>query len=116
MVSKEKLDELQKRMDALEIKEGDLVEKFILGTGPGGQKVNKTAACVYLKHLPSEIEVKCGKERSRELNRFFARRKLCELLEKERFGIKSPKDKQIQKIRKQKNRRQRRSQQQINET
>jgi peptide chain release factor len=108
-VTKEKLEELQRRMERLCIRDVDLIEKFILGSGPGGQKINKTASCVYLKHLPSGIEVKCGKERSRELNRFLARRQLCEQLEKERFGIKSLKDKKIEKIRKQKNRRKRRS-------
>lgn len=107
-ITKEKLEELQRRMERLCICAEDLVEKFVLGSGPGGQKVNKTASCVYLKHLPSGIEVKCGKERSRELNRFLARRQLCERLEKERFGLKSPKEKKIEKIRKQKKRRKRR--------
>lgn len=107
-VAKEKLEELQRRMERLCIRDEDLVEKFVLGSGPGGQKVNKTASCVYLKHLPSGIEVKCGKERSRELNRFLARRQLCEQLEKEQLGLKSLKDKKIEKIRKQKKRRQRR--------
>lgn len=107
-VAKEKLEELQRRMERLCIRDEDLVEKFVLVSGPGGQKVNKTASCVYLKHLPSGIEVKCGKERSRELNRFLARRQLCEQLEKEQLGLKSLKDKKIEKIRKQKKRRQRR--------
>jgi protein subunit release factor B len=107
-VAKEKLEELQRRMERLCIRDEDLVEKFVLGSGPGGQKVNKTASCVYLKHLPSGIEVKCGKERSRELNRFLARRQLCEQLEKDQLGLKSLKDKRIEKIRKQKKRRQRR--------
>ena len=107
-VAKEKLEELQRRMERLCIRDEDLVEKFVLGSGPGGQKVNKTASCVYLKHLPSGIEVKCGKERSRELNRFLARRQLCEQLEKDQLGLKSLKDKKIEKIRKQKKRRQRR--------
>ncbi len=107
-VGKEKIEELQRRMERLCIQDADLIEKFVLGSGPGGQKVNKTASCVYLKHLPTGIEVKCGKERSRELNRFFARRQLCELLEKEQFGTKSPKEKKLEKLRKQKKRRQRR--------
>jgi protein subunit release factor B len=64
-VRKEKLDELHEKMNKLEIREEDLLEKFILGSGSGGQKVNKTSSCVYLKHLPSGIEVKCQKDRSR---------------------------------------------------
>src|SRR5690625_3887860 len=108
VVTKEKSNALQRRMARLCVYEEDLIEKFILGSGPGGQKINKTASCVYLKHLPSGIEVKCGQKRSRELNRFLARRHLCEQIEKNKFGIKSPKDKKIEKIQRQKNRRKRR--------
>ncbi len=80
--SKEKWEELSKRMNALGIQDADLDESFILGSGKGGQKVNKTHSCVQLKHEPSGIIIKCQKERSRESNRFFARRLLCERLEK----------------------------------
>ena len=45
--------------------EADLVEKFVRASGPGGQKVNKTSSAVYLKHLPSGIEVK-AQERGAE--------------------------------------------------
>jgi protein subunit release factor B len=69
------------RFAKLKICEEDLVEKFVLGTGRGGQKVNKTSSCVYLKHLPTGIEVKCQKERSRELNRLLARLELADRLE-----------------------------------
>lgn len=110
-VSKQKLEDLRHRMEKIGIRDEDLIEKFILGSGPGGQKINKTAVCVYLKHLPTGIEVKCSSERSRELNRFFARRKLCELLEKELFGIKSAKELEREKIRKQKKRRKKRREQ-----
>jgi len=65
-------------MKQLGIDEDDLIEKFILGSGKGGQKVNKTSSCVYLKHLPTGIEVKCQQGRSRELNRYVARYELCE--------------------------------------
>ncbi len=108
IVKQSKILDLEKRMQKLGVRDEDLIEKFILGSGPGGQKVNKTAACVYLKHLPTGIEVKCGKERSRELNRFLARRQMCELLEKELLGIDSPKDKEREKIQKQKKRQKRR--------
>jgi protein subunit release factor B len=106
-VSQQKKDELAARMLRLNIREEDLLEKFVLGSGPGGQKVNKTASAVYLKHLPTGIEVKCSKERSQDLNRFFARRELCERVEKEFFGIKTPKEKEIEKIKKQKKRKER---------
>lgn len=79
--SEKKQYELNQRMASLEISEKDLQEKFILGGGKGGQKQNKTANCVQLKHLPSGITVKCQQERPREANRFFARRLLCDKLE-----------------------------------
>lgn len=74
-------------MAALGIEEDDLHEKFILGSGPGGQKINKTSSCVYLKHLPSNLEVKCQESRSREANRYLAREALCDAFE----GIKRDK-------------------------
>ncbi len=109
MVSKEKLEELQQRMDTLEIKDDDLIEKFILGSGKGGQKINKTSSCVYLKHTPTGIEIKCQRERSREMNRFYARRDLCERLEEKLENKKSEKQQEFEKIRRQKRRRSRKS-------
>jgi peptide chain release factor len=108
-VSSQKQKALQQEMHKLGISEADLVEKFILGSGSGGQKVNKTASCVYLKHTPSGIEVKCQKDRSREMNRFFAGRLLCERVESLIEGVKTKREKEIQKIRQQKKRRSRRS-------
>ena len=96
-------------MTSLGITPDTLVEKFIQGGGSGGQKINKTASCVYLKHLTSGIEVKCQRERSRELNRFLARRELCERLEEIRDGKKSARQQAIEKIRRQKRRRSRRA-------
>ncbi len=56
----------------------DVIEKFIRSQGPGGQKVNKTSSCVYLKHLPTGIEVKCQQERSQAQNRYLAWKILLE--------------------------------------
>lgn len=36
-----------------EIKENDLEETFIKGSGPGGSKVNKSINCVFLRHKPT---------------------------------------------------------------
>lgn len=72
---------LQKRLRALDITDDDLEEKFIRGSGSGGQKINKTSSCVSLIHLPSGTAVKCQRERSRELNRALAREELCQKLE-----------------------------------
>lgn len=109
MISKEKLEELQRRMESLGIHENDLIEKFILGSGRGGQKVNKTSSCVYLKHIPTGIEVKCQQDRSRELNRYIARRELCDRYESKIHKVKTEKQQLVEKIRRQKRRRSRRS-------
>ncbi|MBS0604160.1 MAG: peptide chain release factor-like protein [Verrucomicrobia bacterium] len=109
MISKEKHDELQERMERLGIKDADLIEKFILGSGKGGQKINKTSSCVYLKHIPSGIEIKCQRDRSREMNRFYARRDLCERLEEKLENKKSERQQAIEKIRRQKRRRSRKA-------
>ncbi len=113
MVSKDKQEELTKRMLLLGIQESDLIEKFILGSGSGGQKINKTSSCVYLKHIPSGIEIKCQQERSRDLNRFLARRELCRRIEEKDQKILSEKEQAIDKIRRQKKRRTRRSQENV---
>lgn len=112
-VSKDKLLELKQRMERLGVKEEDLQEKFILGSGSGGQKVNKTASCVHIKHLPTGTQVKCQRERSRALNRFFARRMLCEKIEVKIHKIKTEKKKLAEKIRRQKKRRTRRQKEKI---
>jgi len=109
MPSPEKIAALEARMLKLGITPESLVEKFITGSGHGGQKINKTASCVYLKHIPSGIEVKCQQQRSRELNRYLARRELCERLEEIRDGKKSAKQQAYEKIRRQKRRRSRRA-------
>lgn len=109
VIRKEKLDALHKRMEELGIREEDLIEKFILGSGKGGQKVNKTASCVYLKHIPTQIEVKCQQNRSREMNRFLARRELCEQIASKIHQEKTAKQQLMEKIRRQKKKRSRRA-------
>jgi len=99
---------LEKRMERLGIRESDLVEKFVLGSGKGGQKINKTSSCVYLRHTPSGLEVKCQRERSRALNRYLARQELCSRLEDRILGARSERRQAVEKIRRQKRRRSRR--------
>jgi peptide chain release factor len=105
-VSPGKIKALQERMDALGIYEKDIAEKFIRSQGRGGQKLNKTSTCVYLRHIPSGIEVKCQEDRSQALNRFYARRILADKIEE---LITGNKPQIIQRIQKQKNRRARRA-------
>lgn len=111
MSSPEKQAALEARMSALGVTEADLTEKFILGSGAGGQKVNKTHSCVYLKHHPTGIEIKCQTTRSREMNRHHARRELCDELDERRLGHESKRRQEIEKVRRQKRRRSRRSKQ-----
>ena len=108
MVRPEKLAALKERMEALGIREQDLEESFVRGSGHGGQKVNKTNNCVYLKHLPTGIAVKCHVDRSRELNRFLARRELCDAVEQAQTGQCAARARVIQRMRRQKDRRRRR--------
>jgi protein subunit release factor B len=100
-VSEEKNKWLRERMDALGIHEKDFVEKFVRSSGKGGQKVNKTSTCVYLKHIPTGIEVKCMKDRSQSINRFLARRELIEKIET-LTGHVTSRELRAEKIRKQK--------------
>lgn len=93
---------IEARLAALGVSEADLVEKFVRGSGSGGQKINKTSSCVFLKHLPTGICVKCQQERSRELNRFHARRELCEQLEAIRQGKVAAQTQAMEKLRRQK--------------
>jgi peptide chain release factor len=81
VVAVEKNLTLEKRMALLGVKEEDIVESFIRSSGPGGQNVNKTATCVYLRHLPTGLEVKCQRQRSQALNRSLARHILLSKIE-----------------------------------
>ncbi len=107
-VSEEKNKWLKEKMEELNILEKDIEEKFIRGTGRGGQKVNKTSSSVYLKHIPTGIEVKCMKERSQSVNRFLARRELVQKIEK-LSGVMTKEDIKREKAKKQKARRRRKS-------
>ncbi len=98
-ITSDKLAALALRMAALGIAEENLLEKFVRGSGAGGQKINKTSNCVFLKHLPSNVCIKCQIDRSREMNRFLARRELCEQLEAIREGKAVAKTQAIEKMR-----------------
>lgn len=93
----------------LHVDAADIEEKFIRGSGAGGQKVNKTASTVWLKHLPTGMEVKMQRHRERERNRKSAYKLLIIKIENIVLGKKSDAAKKAFKKRKQKKRRSRRA-------
>jgi len=104
---------LQDRMKSLGVAETDLEETFIRSSGPGGQKVNKSSSCVYLRHLPTGLSVKCQKERSQSLNRFLPRRLLLDKIEIQQKGLMAEARQTIEKIRRQKRKRSKRAKEKI---
>lgn len=108
-VSSSKDDELREKMDALNIREEDIEESFIRSGGKGGQHVNKVSTCVYLKHLPTGIEVKCQTERSQSLNRYRARIILVKKIDQLIKGKESEERQRVEKIRRQKRKRSKRA-------
>jgi len=107
-VSPDKARELTERMARLGLRETDLDEQFVRGGGAGGQKINKTSSLVRLRHRPTGLEVRCQAARSQALNRFLARRELCDRLEERRRGAADAARQAREKIRRQKRRRSRR--------
>ena len=73
----------------IKINEEDIKESFLKGSGPGGQKINKTSSAVQLTHLPSGLVVKCQATRSRAQNRELARRLLADRVEEQEKGDQS---------------------------
>lgn len=102
------LEAIQELMRRAGLTEGDLREQFVLGSGSGGQKINKTSSAVRLTHVPTGLWVKVQSSRSREDNRWLARRALAERILELRDGEKSARRQEQEKIRRQKRRRSRR--------
>lgn len=108
-VGPEKEKDLLEKMEALNIREEDIEESFVRSSGKGGQHVNKVSTCVYLKHVPTGVEVKCQEERSQSLNRYRARVLLVKKIDQLIKGRESEELQRIEKIRRQKRKRSRRA-------
>ena len=98
-----------KKAAQLNIDPTDIEEQFIRGGGSGGQKINKTSSCVWLRHRPTGIEVKCQRHREQSANRKSAYKLLIDKIEEDLIGEKSERAQKQFKLRKQKARRTRRS-------
>lgn len=107
--TREKLMALEQRLASLGIRKEDIEERFIKASGRGGQKVNKSSSAVFVRHIPTALSVKCGSERSQHLNRFLALRRLADKVEALITGVPSPAARHQAAVRKQKQRRRKRS-------
>ena len=113
MMTPETIAKIKSLMAEASVFEEDLEETFILGGGPGGQKTNKTSSVVRLFHPPSGLQVRCGENRSREINRWLARRTLAVRILAREQGRKSAEQQAREKKRRQKRRRSRRQKQRM---
>lgn len=73
--------QIDERLSRLGWRAEEVDERFVRGSGPGGQKINKTSSTVWLRHRPTGIEVRCQAERSQTANREAAWNELCGKLE-----------------------------------
>ena len=113
MIAPETMEKIRALMAEASVYEEDLEESFILGGGPGGQKTNKTSNVVRLSHEPSGVQVRCGETRSRETNRWLARRMMAELILERENKRKSAARQAAEKIRRRKRCRSRRQKQKM---
>ena len=72
---------LRQRFVSLGVRPEDVEERFVRGTGAGGQKINKTSSTVALRHRPTGVEVRIQDERSQSQNRLLAWTALADKLE-----------------------------------
>ncbi|TDH72796.1 hypothetical protein CCR75_004095 [Bremia lactucae] len=92
---------LAERRD-VELKESELSESFVKGSGKGGQKINKVRNCVLLTHVPTGLQVQCQKTRSLDGNRRAARKLLQQKLDDHVNGESSKRSLKIDRLRRKK--------------
>ncbi|KAJ5475857.1 hypothetical protein N7475_001586 [Penicillium sp. IBT 31633x] len=73
----------------LKIDDADISISYLKGTGPGGQKINKTNSAVQIIHKPSGVVVKCQATRSQSQNAKIARSLLADKVESQQKGDQS---------------------------
>ena len=76
--------DVRRRLAALRVEPSEIEERFVRGSGPGGQKINKTSSTIWLQHRPTGTEVRSQEERSQAANRGRAWALLCAKLEAQR--------------------------------
>ena len=113
MLTPATISKIKELMAEASVFEEDIEESFILGGGPGGQKTNKTSNVVRLKHEPSGLNIRFGETRSREDNRWLARRALAETILERENKRKSARQQAAEKKRRQKRKRSRRQKQRM---
>ena len=113
MLTPATIAKIKELMTEASVFEEDIEESFILGGGPGGQKTNKTSNVVRLKHELSGLNIRFGETRSREDNRWLARRALSEAILERENKRKSARRQEAEKKRRQKRRRSRRQKQRM---
>lgn len=109
-VTPPKKAELRERLLRLGVVLGNIDEQAVKGTGPGGQKVNKTQSGVLLRYTLADelLVIKWTRERHHALNRFLALRELCDEVEVRVSPHTSARLAEIERARKQKDRTRRR--------
>lgn len=108
-VTPNKKNDLAERIARLGIDLALVEEKFVKGSGPGGQKVNKTSSTVLLSYPPLGLTVRCSRERSQAINRFVALRELVDEIEERVSPETSERLRERDRVRRRKSRRGRRA-------
>lgn len=110
-VSADKKAVLRERLVRFGIDLGAVEEQAVKGSGPGGQKMNKTSSGVLLRYRLGEelVLVKWTRERQHSLNRFLALRELVDEIEARVSPQTSERVREMTRIRKQKDRVRRRA-------
>eukprot|EP00536_Pseudo-nitzschia_multiseries_P014010 jgi/Psemu1/291192/fgenesh1_pg.646_\ len=80
------------------LREEDLEETFVRGSGAGGQKINKTSNRVVLVHVPTGVRIECQDTRSLTQNRKIGRKRLLEKLDAHFHGTDSKQERKQQKV------------------